>query len=274
MCNINLVYNLNKERLSDDEISLLNVITYLSFQRNNHGEGFFTLDADLNVGLGKSPDKIIFRRDNIKDAYFVATHQRLATSGCNNIMIHPHEVGRFVLLHNGVFWGLSDKEKSDTRIYTETLNQNFNTLQDLKKAINKTNSEVQGSFSIVLYDRVTGKVYYFKNSSTSAYLLRTKNLIIISTDENNLTYAKRFFNLKAKITPIKNLRLFDVLDEFKSLGKIDNTKSLVSYGKCDWEDDELPQKKTKDSRIWDYDPYFGYVNKQERDNSFWGDYLR
>lgn len=240
MCNINVFLTTlgDLSPLRD----VINTTTALSFARNSDGEGYFSLGKNPN--LVKNREKVIFNETNLRGNTFLAVHERLSTSGFNDLMIHPHIKERFVLLHNGVFHGIGNKEKSDTAVYLEKINEEFIKTGDLIKALNKVHEDISGYFSVVLWDKVEQKVYYFKNGTAQMYFFRNENFLFMSTVKENISLVLRELGIKGKIKPVKNLRLFEVLEGLKSVGKIKDT----GYG------------------AYTYKPYVqSYIKKEEQE---------
>ena len=215
MCNINLVLNKGKA-LSLLPSMYMNVASMTSWKGNNHGEGMIGF-RNKHINVYKSINKLIYRQMY----WFLATHQRYATSGKRDAATsHPYESSHFYLMHNGIFSGLGDREKSDTMVYLEMLEEAYvaNNL-NLMKSLNDVHSKVGGFYSIVLYVKGTGKVYYYKNNSASMYGIQNKEWLILSTSEDNINYARRFFKIGGKMVFEENI-VYDLRDSMRVVGKI------------------------------------------------------
>lgn len=214
MCNINLI--LNKRKTDSFRLSeYMTTVSYNSWKTNNDGEGF--------IGLGKKGLEIkkgTTKMRYTKPYWFLVSHQRIKTSGKINIdNTHPHITKNLVLLHNGIFSYLGNEKKSDTKIYIERLDRKYNQKQkELIKAIQTLNRKVSGSYSIVIYEKKSKKVYYYKESLTDMYILENKNWLIMSTTKENLEFAKYFFDINAKIREIKPYKIYDIFNGFKEIG--------------------------------------------------------
>ena len=140
-------------------------------------------------------------------------HTRWATHGVpNDINAHPHlsEDGKFALVHNGIIEnqaeikerlkknGMTFKSDTDTEVMVQLLSYNYD--GDIKKAILKTMSEIEGSYGIgVLCADNPGIIYTAKVSSPiviglgvgenyfgsdiTAFINHTKNVIDLEDNE-------------------------------------------------------------------------------------------
>ena len=64
---------------------------------------------------------------------------------------------------------------------------------------------------MLLYHRGTGKVYYYKNDSARMQAYETEDYLVLSTNEENINYAKRFFR-GGKELKIESLLIYEVTD--------------------------------------------------------------
>jgi len=218
MCNINMV--MTKSRKEDKTLTeYINVASYESYQHNSDGDGYFGLGK--RFVLKKSKDKIKVKSNNFN---FICSHQRWATSGNDEKDVHPFKTDNFVLVHNGVFSDLGNKKKSDTRVFVEMLDKEYNKLKGknrMVKAIQNTTKQIRGGFSIFVYDRHTKKVYYFKENGTSMYYLENKKYVVMSTKKSNLEYAKYHFGIKEEIMTLGADVIYDVFDNFSEVGSFE-----------------------------------------------------
>jgi len=128
-----------------------------------------------------------------------------------NIQNHPFSLGNFVMVHNGVIinnGGLRNKFNFHPDIHTDSyiilllINKFFkesklgNRKEKMVGAIQRTTKLINGSYSVLVYDKITKDIYYFKNSSTSfVFKIINKKLLIGTTNKKNFKYV---FNLKVK----------------------------------------------------------------------------
>ena len=223
MCNINVIYNKQKEE--DVKINnLMNSMSYKSSLRNEDGEGYVSLNHK-GMHIKRSMKKIIYR----KLCYFLVTHQRLGTSGVKTLRnAHPHENKHFILIHNGVLCGVgSDEKKSDTKLYLEILTKEYKKTKDTLKAIrNIHKKKVNGSYSIVLYDKAKNKFIYYKNDRTTMYYIENRKYRILSTEISNVEYARNFLEIHSKIKKMHCHKIYDLMS-FKIIGNIQKEKYYV-----------------------------------------------
>jgi len=255
MCNINLIYKKDKVKTAKT-VDIMNKMSFYSFLSNRDGEGF--IDSDLKIH--KSDKKLYLTGED----YFIVGHQRLSTSGSKD-MLHPHESDNFLMMHNGIFYGISDKNNSDSRIYLNKLEEKYVLLNyDIKKALTEIHKEINGSYSIVLYEKKNNRWLYYKNNKTSFYMFNSKNYMIASTKKENvdmvlLNYINEFnyenFNNDFKrIFMVKSDIVYNLLT-MKKLFKLKSKEIEIkssSYG-TDFNDEhfyqwfaKLNEKRNKD----------------------------
>lgn len=234
MCTINLA--MRKDEMPDKEINYyMDIVTWNTWLTNDDGEGYIGWN---NKGLksDRNKDKIIYTK--LKSFHKLVTHQRFTTSGYGLNNIHPHESKNFMLQHNGIFSGLGDKEKSDTKYYLEKLEKSFSETGDLIKTIKLVNKDTSGSYSIILYEKATGKLYYYKNGSTSMYLLENSEYFFMSTKESSLDYARLMFDIKAKAREVKSHRIYEITSHgLHKVSGFDSKPVVVYGGYSSWEKD-------------------------------------
>jgi asparagine synthetase B (glutamine-hydrolysing) len=227
MCNINLI--LNKNRKIDKEIlKVMNVISYHSYLFNSDGEGFLSMDKRI-VKFTKSKQKIIYKDLN---CFLLATHQRLATSGKTKSNIHPYETKDLVLMHNGIFNEMGNDRDSDTKQYTTLMQKLYEKNKgNIIKTIQQISLKVSGSYSIIVYEKSSGRLFYYKDSHTNMYSVSNKDYLVLSTIEDNVKYAQRFFGIKSQVKSVEPYVIYDVLDNFKDIGMFKdcvNTEKIVT----------------------------------------------
>lgn len=118
---------------------------------------------------------------------------------------HPFKLGDFVLCHNGVISNagyLKLKYKIKTDIKTDSyiaialishffkLSTEATRLNKIIDAIEKTEKELVGSYSIFFYDLKLKNLFYFKNPATDFnFQLIDDNILTGSTEKRNLKYT-------------------------------------------------------------------------------------
>lgn len=191
MCNINILLKAVKDGEGIYATSFLSAVTTLSFNNNKDGEGVY-----LNVGdTFKSEDKLDYWgiRKKIDESSVIMTHQRIATSGFSVDYLHPFEDDGFVLVHNGVMSTLAEGTHSDTYCMFKKFKTSFNRKrgereQKIVKAIKTLFEDNYGTWSVAIYDKITGFLYYFKDSMTDINFVRSedKTIAYLSTSKENM----------------------------------------------------------------------------------------
>lgn len=258
MCNINVIFSRKKE---DSKIpaEYMNVASWNSWRTNDDGEGYIGFRGDKFM-VNKSLNKLRYS----KDYWFLSTHQRYTTSGKGFDNTHPHSTEHLILQHNGVFGCLTEEGKSDSRIYTEKLEEAYvKNKGDIIKAIQEVSKELTGTYSIIVYVKPTGKVYYYKENMTDMYCLKTKRWVVMSTTKENLEYAQFMLRTNKKIKTIRPYMIIDILDNFNVVGKFEEKKSYVVYNESDPQTKIMTVDKTiREFRGWkgkDRDYYYSGI---------------
>lgn len=206
MCNINIIKR--KDEYPDEKINTcMDVISIYSFASNDDGEGYIGITSN-HTRTDRSLNKIQYNK--LTPFHTLITHQRLTTSGPGINNTHPHEGKNFILQHNGIFHGIGNNDKSDTKIYLETLEQEYKKTLNVIDAIKEVHKKVTGSYSIILYDKNTEKIYYYKNSTTSMYKVEDKKYIAMSTDKKNLKVAKMILGINTGIKEVKDYNIYEL----------------------------------------------------------------
>jgi len=206
MCNINVFIRKNGK---DDLRSVINATTFNSYLKNDDGEGYFEI-KDGEVTMDKSFEKINF----MNDVDFLVTHQRLATTGDGINNVHPHESKDFIMVHNGIFYGIGNHKESDSIKFLQELQKEYDTENDLLKSVENAVLANSGYYSIVLYHKESGRTYYFKNNTASMYYVSDENYLIMSTVKENVEYSINFLGLDGFIYSPVNLKLYDITDGY------------------------------------------------------------
>lgn len=226
----------------------MNTMSFLSAQTNRDGEGAFG-KSERGTTTIKFDGKI--RYD--KNYFLLSTHQRLATSGkkdYNNL--HPHQTENLILQHNGIFSGIGNEKISDTKVYTKMLEKTYQKLRKDEKivcplidSIKKLHKHITGTYSIVVLEKSTGKLYYYKEDYTSMYGVQDDEWLVLSTSKENAEFAKWFLKINGKVKEPKPMRIYDVLDGMKIVGKIKEKKiRIIYYNKqADYNDDKFYYNK-------------------------------
>lgn len=226
MCNINIAVRLDGQN-TRILARWMDIASWNSWINNNDGEGYIRQIKNKTIENGRSNNKIDFSK--YKPCKFLASHQRLTTSGQGENNIHPHDSKNFMLMHNGVFSGLGDDKRSDTYYYLQKLEDYYNQSNDVAQAIKDVNAIITGSYSILIYHKEKQEFYYYKNSSTSMFSLKTKDYLFMSTSQNNVFFAKELLNSKQNINKVGNNKIYKITNNgLKQIGKFKEQISTIN----------------------------------------------
>lgn len=178
---------------------------------------------------------------------------------------HPFRLGDFVMVHNGTIWNhkrLRKKFEIDSRVETDSyiiihlINKFFKESKKrirnerIVEAIKKTTQQIEGGFSVMLFDNVSKKIFYFRNDCNFfTFSLIGKDILIGSTMEKNLdcvylnksskkrirTYPNNIYLIgESKKYPVKKIGSFEEfpivkLTELKGGKKKDEFKNNRWY---------------------------------------------
>lgn len=242
MCNISMVMDKqqNPAGLSDRAVTCAEVMGYMSSKFNKDGSGGILVRPDGELFVAYSGEQLRIKRDMGWGT--LITHQRLSTSGHNSENLHPHKRDGFLLMHNGVFSGLGNKDKSDTAEYCDLLQAELDKSHDMIAAIQATHKQVSGSYSVLVYVRATRQLIYYKNATTSMHMLEHPKYRLMSTSDDNIKFAKWFMQLdpaKCQEMDIKPRIIYD-LTTLQELGEITDKEITYTATKIsDWDDSFL-----------------------------------
>lgn len=210
MCNINIILDKSKRR-SHRVTECLNVVTHLSYQSNDDGDGYFT----ENFKVRKSAEKQIIRGNH----WLGVTHQRLSTSGKHEEMTQPIESDNFILVHNGIFRGdcSGDEEESDSYKFLNKLEDSYSETNSLLTTLKLVLKEQAGYWSCVIYDKNTGSLYYFKSKTSVMYMIDNEDFLLMSTKKTNVEYMRKYFKQTDDILEPEPFHIFDMLNNFETL---------------------------------------------------------
>ncbi len=197
MCEIHLIKPMNRDIKVADINQLINMMK-ISATVNKDGFGL-TNGEDIykrETKYEEEHDKTIRRL--FRDSPFVLAHNRFKTSGkVKKRNSHPFSNDRFIWVHNGIIGNDTELEKQykldtlkvDSELIGEILLQKCKEEPDILKAIENTLKEIAGSLSVLLWDKDTKRMFYFRHSCRFTFKLfhnETDYVIIGSTDDNNM----------------------------------------------------------------------------------------
>jgi hypothetical protein len=132
-----------------------------------------------------------------------------------NINNHPFVLDRFIMVHNGIIrnnYSLRNEFKipnfpeTDSYVLLFLINNFFKQSKSkmdkdkIVEAICKTTKLINGSFSVFLFDKISNQLFYFRNSKSSFSFFRMDDLILGSTNSDNIKRIYKRKNDKKKIS--------------------------------------------------------------------------
>ena len=204
MCEIHLIKRFNDNTLNfKDREVFLNLMLKGSLT-NKDAFGLFSENYFLRLPIAfYEIEEEIYKNlfENLKGSFIIG-HNRFKTNGDakDNLNNHTFKSKNFILVHNGIIsnykalkklMGFEYAKETDTTIIIKLLEHYYKDSSNTIEAIKKTAEMLKGSYSVLLYDRNTKEIFYFKNSSTSFYFCLITNkereyILIGSTNAENL----------------------------------------------------------------------------------------
>lgn len=254
MCNINVLFV--KKKVNNITPFLQSVSAH-SFVSNSDGEGIYI--KSLNK-VYKNEDKMnLFKyEDAIEKSNVIISHQRLSTSGFELKYNHPFENKDFVLVHNGIINQFKNGSGSDTFGFWNRFNEEFNLIKShlsredkIKKVITDLFERDIGSYSILIYDKITDKSFYFKGAGyPSIHFYSNDEYLFITTNQSNEIFLTMLTDKKFASLDIKDRHIYKI------------SKDFICYNFAD-----LPKEK-ENNYLKDYDSnnYIGSSKKETQLN--------
>jgi glucosamine 6-phosphate synthetase-like amidotransferase/phosphosugar isomerase protein len=210
-------------------------ITANSFINNCNGEGVYFGDSGT---LKTSPIKINFLdyETEILKNKSIISHTRIWTSGKTYDYTQPLLSENFIIVHNGVISKYATTTESDTFNLLQTIESTFKEelIKDavrenaLIKTIKTIFDDLNGSYSILLIDRITKKNYYFKEDVTNITAIKTNDYLFITTARDNSLMLSLLNEQKKYKIHIKDYSIYRIEDNF-NLYKIAKIKKPKVY---------------------------------------------
>ena len=252
--------------------AFMTAVSANSFADNSDGEGIY-----WNGRLVRSLRKINpITLPDIHTSTVILSHQRLATSGKTAKYTQPFLSNFFVFMHNGVMSDFEKGNHSDTYILFKKFRKFFSkTPKDMKRekrihrAIKKLFDNVDGRFSISIYDKEEDKIYYFKDSGTNIYCYENHDFLYITTNSSNVLMLDM---LQVKFTEreLKPYQIYVIEPKtlkIKWLGRIKEKSFRYTQPKSTWE----PQEYVKGVKQAEYDDEDDADSKARSSDEVWKD---
>ena len=150
------------------------------------------------INIIKEKGKLINLKDKLDfniSSKIAIGHTRWATHGnANKTNAHPHQVGKFTVVHNGIIENYIDlknkllkkgyqfKSETDTEVISALLDYNYKLEKDILKSINKTKNELVGSFALGILCSDDLNTLYALRYSSPLILASFKNGNFIASD--------------------------------------------------------------------------------------------
>lgn len=263
MCQVHLIHSLNN-KLSKEDISTFKDMMELGDIYNNDAYGIIS-DAHIYTKRNHSFNKLTQKQKKelikrLEPNKFLVGHNRMTTNGGNHKKnSHPFETKDFLLVHNGIIQNdqqlkkkhdLEYKEGVDSIIMVKLIQKYTDEGMKVADAIVKTMEQIEGYYSVILTDKRTNKLYYYKNRTakfTFGLIERQngKKILIGSTDSENIesVYTKRDMIFEKDLT--KNRYYTEPIDGMIYEINESEIKEIQSF-----------KPKTKTScKSWDNDDY-------------------
>jgi hypothetical protein len=174
-------------------------------------------------------------REKAEKSKVVIAHERIATSGYSKEFIQPFEDKGFVFVHNGIVRSYERGGKSDTFMMFKDFTAEVAKLKSLPrddavvKALKEIFDKLEGSWSVMVYDKQAKKAYYLKNTSTNMYAWKGYGFLYMST-----VNIKPLFEYKVRDIDVDDhvIYMIDAAAELKEVGRVEESpvSTYKAYG--------------------------------------------
>lgn len=164
------------------------------------------------------------------DRIFAKTERKTPSKNYNN---HPFQIGEFILVHNGTIYNwkkLRKKFKINNQIETDSytiiwlIDHFFKKsrkqlrLNKIVDAIQRTTKEINGSYSVLLYDKQSKSTFYFRDFFTKFTFYKIgKRVLVGSTNEKNIHQIYRRSKVRKRIPTLPD-EIYLVGEKLKKIG--------------------------------------------------------
>lgn len=163
--------------IQKEDLKAFNDLMLSGSIHNNDSWGAFS-----NSGVVKSTEK--YKNESFfefKNSQFVVGHNRFATKGSANksLNAHPFENDRFIWVHNGILsndealreeFRLTIKSKTDSAVIGALAEHFVTKGRPVQEALIETIELLEGDYSVIIFDKETEKVYYFRNDERTFFV--------------------------------------------------------------------------------------------------------
>ena len=210
MCEIQLIKRFGGKNLTTIDKQNFIYMMERGARSNNHAYGVFGDDYLYKQGISYSKKaKLPLSKMGINkvDTTFLVGHNRFTTSGAqsDNRNNHPFENDDWIVVHNGVLCcdehikaqkKFEYDEEVDSIIILKLLEYYKGIGKTTIECLKETAEELNGSYSVVVYNKNDKNLYYFKNGNTDfewALIIGHDNekRLVGSTKKDNLLYSYR-----------------------------------------------------------------------------------
>lgn len=244
MCNLNILLkkDTNQKLIKPEHVERFLYLVADSYASNRDSEGMFIVEPNTWL-MRKAEYKVAWHKDfdRMLRANALINHTRISTSGktFDNCQPFIDEKQDWVFMHNGVLTlSLPDtKGASDSKIYYDKLLEYLDEMAP-EDAITKMHKEhvTSGSFSLYLYNVRTHESYYWKNSSTSMYMVENDDIAVLSTNNARDDFFTERAGFEKETPSSLDIHKFWYKDDGKltvdTVGKVEHTTRYAStyYG--------------------------------------------
>ena len=248
MCEINAIVKIGDCHLSDQDESEFLKMLEAGGKRNSDAWGYFT-PTFTNKFSGNHISQNL--KINHADDWFIVGHNRLSTGGDpkDNKNNHPFCSNNYIMMHNGRITN-TDKLIKKYNLETENINTDSYVILKLieqfhssnfKNTLNNVLPLIEGTYSILIYDKKYDQLYYFKDHNTSFNIgISGKNTIVMSTSKRRIkNFNKKniwnFNRTKAKKIPYLKNGLIDYhlykinKNGIMDLGELLHNRKIYNY---------------------------------------------
>lgn len=175
-------------KFEEDKVKILGI---LNESRGGHSTGLYDgeyLYKDASPASKALIDKVMLKAFN-NNAKFIMGHTRYATHGAKTAKnAHPFSVGNIVGAHNGIIYNFDVKQKLQKTKFEVDSQIAFNTIENYGF---KGLDFLSGYWGLTWTDATKKDKFYITRHSQELSVLRTKDCIYYSSDEEHLQMIQK-----------------------------------------------------------------------------------